>query len=323
MSLLNKLDDAAKKKESERGKKEIEKLLVFLEKYETNGLDEIISEICKITESGDYKKLMDAFHTEAYAEGKRAFTLEELSHVRVLELARENLHFGGLFNSIFTPSFVTAKQISTIFLIIDYTYVTFSGRPSNWNDILNIYFSRLDERIIFTLDQFDQVKLKELPEPTKEYFQKLRKLKWKDKSSKKLYDTIRELMQEIKILILDYPELDKVAGWISTYWVTEDLFIQTLAGCNAANDNRLEVKAEDVIIAYNTFFKLIKTDLTKYKAIPELVQGIDGYEPKSDGYLICDKCGGYYQLEPGESPEEFEGFCNCGGRLEYRTTLSD
>lgn len=32
------------------------------------------------------------------------------------------------------------------------------------------------------------------------------------------------------------------------------------------------------------------------------------------GYLICDKCGGYYELQPGESPDDFE-MCECGGKL--------
>lgn len=31
-------------------------------------------------------------------------------------------------------------------------------------------------------------------------------------------------------------------------------------------------------------------------------------------YLICDKCGGYYELQPGESAADFEG-CQCGGNL--------
>ena len=34
------------------------------------------------------------------------------------------------------------------------------------------------------------------------------------------------------------------------------------------------------------------------------------------GYVICEKCGGYYELEEGESPEDFEA-CNCGGTLSY------
>ncbi len=32
-------------------------------------------------------------------------------------------------------------------------------------------------------------------------------------------------------------------------------------------------------------------------------------------YLICDKCGGYYELQPSESPEDFDENCECGGVL--------
>ena len=34
------------------------------------------------------------------------------------------------------------------------------------------------------------------------------------------------------------------------------------------------------------------------------------------GYLICDECAGYYQLQEGEYPEDFSS-CQCGGHLEY------
>ena len=32
-------------------------------------------------------------------------------------------------------------------------------------------------------------------------------------------------------------------------------------------------------------------------------------------YLMCEKCGGYYKLKPGESSKDFEK-CNCGGKLK-------
>jgi hypothetical protein len=44
---------------------------------------------------------------------------------------------------------------------------------------------------------------------------------------------------------------------------------------------------------------------------------------KSDGrtgYLICDKCGGHYELQPGESSEDYEE-CECGGKLNYSALL--
>ena len=34
------------------------------------------------------------------------------------------------------------------------------------------------------------------------------------------------------------------------------------------------------------------------------------------GYVICEKCGGYYKLEKGESFEDFDR-CQCGGSLKY------
>ena len=34
-------------------------------------------------------------------------------------------------------------------------------------------------------------------------------------------------------------------------------------------------------------------------------------------YLICNKCKGSYELQPGESPEDFDLKCDCGGKLEF------
>ena len=35
------------------------------------------------------------------------------------------------------------------------------------------------------------------------------------------------------------------------------------------------------------------------------------------GYLECDNCKGYYELQNGESPEDFSE-CECGGKLVYK-----
>lgn len=34
-------------------------------------------------------------------------------------------------------------------------------------------------------------------------------------------------------------------------------------------------------------------------------------------YLICNHCDSYYELENGESPEDFDLQCECGGQFEY------
>jgi len=34
------------------------------------------------------------------------------------------------------------------------------------------------------------------------------------------------------------------------------------------------------------------------------------------GYLICDKCEGYYELQSGEKMGDFDK-CRCGGKLSW------
>jgi hypothetical protein len=43
---------------------------------------------------------------------------------------------------------------------------------------------------------------------------------------------------------------------------------------------------------------------------------------ENPGYLVCDACGGYYELQPGESPDDFADECECGGNLEHAKTLN-
>ncbi|HML05175.1 MAG TPA: DUF5518 domain-containing protein [Methanobacterium sp.] len=41
------------------------------------------------------------------------------------------------------------------------------------------------------------------------------------------------------------------------------------------------------------------------------------------GYLKCNKCGGYYELQEGESHEDFSDKCECGGSLNYVQNLDE
>ncbi|SCG84817.1 DUF4013 domain-containing protein [Methanobacterium congolense] len=47
------------------------------------------------------------------------------------------------------------------------------------------------------------------------------------------------------------------------------------------------------------------------------------YLSEDQGYLVCEKCGGYYQLQSGESPEDFSDTCECGGKLKFVQDLND
>ena len=39
------------------------------------------------------------------------------------------------------------------------------------------------------------------------------------------------------------------------------------------------------------------------------------------GYLVCKDCGDYYELQPGETANDFDR-CQCGGKLIYRKYLN-
>lgn len=43
---------------------------------------------------------------------------------------------------------------------------------------------------------------------------------------------------------------------------------------------------------------------------------------KGQRYLVCNSCGGYYQLESGEEPEDFDDICECGGKLQVSDSKS-
>jgi hypothetical protein len=33
-------------------------------------------------------------------------------------------------------------------------------------------------------------------------------------------------------------------------------------------------------------------------------------------FIICSECNGYYELEEGESADDFDN-CHCGGKLKF------
>jgi hypothetical protein len=43
-----------------------------------------------------------------------------------------------------------------------------------------------------------------------------------------------------------------------------------------------------------------------------------------NGLLVCENCGGHYELEDNESPEDFDDTCECGGKTKlYRKFRRD
>jgi rRNA maturation endonuclease Nob1 len=58
------------------------------------------------------------------------------------------------------------------------------------------------------------------------------------------------------------------------------------------------------------------------KSINKMLQERRENEKTVPGFLVCDKCDGYYELQSNESPDDFSDECECGGRLKHQKTIT-
>ena len=49
---------------------------------------------------------------------------------------------------------------------------------------------------------------------------------------------------------------------------------------------------------------------------------LEEFHNENRGYVYCEKCGGYYKLQEGESPADFDT-CQCGGNLKYADSINE
>jgi hypothetical protein len=56
---------------------------------------------------------------------------------------------------------------------------------------------------------------------------------------------------------------------------------------------------------------------TKITELNEIIDQIKFLKPSIKGYLVCNKCGAYYEVPNEESSTDFPDKCECGGTFEY------
>ena len=71
--------------------------------------------------------------------------------------------------------------------------------------------------------------------------------------------------------------------------------------------------------ASNLDSTLNKNEPSSINEIDNEIMGNKG--KKSPGYLICDSCGGFYELQTGEKADDFSDECECGGNLKHLINL--
>jgi hypothetical protein len=279
----------------------------YLRGLNSSGLNDVLDLIIDNWNSGFYEKLLLAYVSRE--ENHRDFTFDEMSNNRLFVLAGENLPKTGLKTIAFSKTDLNVFKTMPLLLIT--IYFMNIGRPLYWEDALNEYFSGLDARLMFGLDKFDE--LEEVPQPTAEFFQKLGETQIASKATSDLYMKLTLLQMHIEDDIFGH----NFGDFSEDYRPTEDLFIQLLAGCSAVHNGRETINSDDVIMAYKTFLKLIKTDITVYKAPQSIIDSMHEFT----GALVCDKCVVSHGMGPEDSPDDFENTCECGGHLIYKKEI--
>lgn len=215
----------------------------------------------------------------------------------------------------FHTSFVEYREFQSLYFFLERLYFLRLGHRLGLRDLTNVYFGGLDEFLIFYLQDFDETE--DPPVYDSSFFIQLNKLKYPDDKTADFFYKSRKVINTA--LKMNYKDFNT-----STFIEAEEGLIVYLSGSSAVINDRPQVVAKDVIAAYETYYKLLKTDVTKYKANSETLKqfGIE-LPPNTQGYLICDKCSGYYQLQPDESADDFSDTCECGGELKYKENLED
>jgi len=283
----------------------LKKTLKELRKQDIGGLESILQKIERLNELETYGKMY-----EGSVLGKRIFASDAqlISNGKnqnsLLTIGFKNL---GKFPFYIPPfsDLISFNYLNALYTVILLVYYANVKRELGYNDIQNVYLSGLDNRIIHAMDEFE--KTSNVPETDEEYLMSLKSLRWENSDAKKLFKKLNYMKS---IICQERFRINYQIG----IQRAEDKFILFAAGCSAVNSERDKINENDIIKGYKTYFKLINTDITKYKAISNLKIGVENLD---NGYLVCDKCFEYYKLQPGESPDDFTDECECGGRFKY------
>lgn len=277
-------------------KTSIEHHLRKLENEDVHGLDEVIQGFVSLKETGIYENLKEAYLVTTSIDPP--------------DNLPENSFFMLSKNNMSDPKMRFHFKI--VFSDVDYMYwvlgLLYYTQTRNFTEKLffnQIISSGLDKDLIFFQDDFD--KPKDSTESSLEFFKKLQKVKWENNGVNKFLKNMDKLRYDIV-----YPNTEYFK--FCMLYTLEYYFIRLMAACSAVRDSREYINKNDVIVGYKTYLKLLKTDITKYKARNNLK-----IESKKDdnGYMVCDKCNEYYKLQPDESPDDFSDKCECGGKLKY------
>jgi hypothetical protein len=219
--------------------------------HDVDGLEDLISDLMFLVDNGFYSRLLDVYaNWEEPVPLSHPESAEIASKSRLLILAHENLKHSPvkLFSDL-----IDFFSFTYLYPFFEWVYSMYLGRRLTAEDVRKLLSNDMGVRVVFGLEDFD--KIEGTPELTPEFFQKLRKLEWRDKKTKKLY-------KEFIYIITKFALSGQASGQTS-FNIRQEEIVLFLAGCSAVNEEKEKIDEKDVIRAYKTLFKIIKTDISK------------------------------------------------------------
>jgi hypothetical protein len=85
-----------------------------------------------------------------------------------------------------------------------------------------------------------------------------------------------------------------------------------------SNDGKTYLKTHRVFKGWHMALnKILYGEYYLDYGLNKLAGEIKYLKPSVTGYLICDKCGSYYEIKEGESADDYNTNCECGGTLKF------
>jgi len=184
---------------------------------------------------------------------------------------------------------------------LEWIYSMNLGRYLQEEDVKAVFSSDILEKIILGLENFDRVQ--STRKFDNHFFQNIKEVEWTDKYTERFFDKLHDLLTS--------KSFNEIGNREASFKREMKRIVKFLAVCSTINKERIYITTTDIIIAYKTLFKIIRTDIT------DLVN-----KKAYKGLLVCPMCNGYYRLEEDETPDDFSQ-CSCGGTLTYVQSLEE
>lgn len=219
---------------------------------DVRGIDFLVEDINFLVDSDYYLCLRDAHSLKDRIYENSVLRKDFLDSCLI---KKANYYLGSSSNPF---KEITFSRFIFMHNFFEFFYYLNSNKPLSKEDMENIYYSNLVKQVILFLDDFDQeINFKDLDK----FFEHLRDVKWQ-KESNNLFNKIDEILHQLKDVA------EPTAFWSSLMAKEVDI-TKFLCACSAASNAQSSIELEDVFRGYRTYFKLIRTDITVYNAIPD------------------------------------------------------